>query len=549
MIFANWIRNVVAWWQGCLAQGPRPANRRRQWDWDRRGALIGRLEVLEPRLLLTNVIDVDASAGLIRLVDVSRFDVATGDTFDVSYTSSRLVLTGHNGTEFRVGDQTLTEFTADLTEPPRLVMHLSRNANLVNVTGDGTARLDSIYADLWRSQGENSLKLTNVIVGDAVVDGGWSGDAVTLDHTTVNGHLTARLGWDQSDTLKLQNSTVINQNTVVWSQHVTASDTIFHGRVRDVQWGRGSTLDLTATTFDKPVTIVMGRGGVVNLHSSTSGANTFHSVERIIGRRRQPVVVNVGTNTVVNQVAPRLIHAHRHVISSVVAPTVNALAANTLTPTITGTWDSAHAQKLTVAVNGVTYILGQDAKLSSPSAGTWALNLTGTPLPGGASTVTVTNSDTFGNTAQGSGVVTTPNVPPQQLAAIDTFLAANQLTGKRTSSGLSHVITTLGTGVVPTNGKQVTVNYTGRLLNLDGTLGTVFDSNIDPQFNHVQPFQFTLGLGQVIKGWDEAFLLLPVGTVAKLLIPSPLGYGTLGSGANIPPNSILLFDVTLLSVQ
>ncbi|MEK6263140.1 MAG: FKBP-type peptidyl-prolyl cis-trans isomerase, partial [Planctomycetota bacterium] len=269
----------------------------------------------------------------------------------------------------------------------------------------------------------------------------------------------------------------------------------------------------------------------------------------VIGRRKQPVVVNVGTNTVVNQVVPKLIHANPHVISSVAAPTVNALAANTQTPTITGTWDSAHAQRLTVAVNGVTHVLGQDAKLSSPSAGTWALNLTGTPLPGGASTVTATNSDTFGNTAQGSGVVTTPNVPPQQLAAIDTFLTTNQLTSQRTSSGLSYVITTPGTGVVPTNGKKVTVNYTGRLLNLNGTLGTVFDSNVDPQFGHVQPFQFTVGQGQVIKGWDEAFLLLPVGTVAKLLIPSLLGYGTTGSGTSIPPNSILVFDVTLLSVQ
>jgi FKBP-type peptidyl-prolyl cis-trans isomerase len=83
-------------------------------------------------------------------------------------------------------------------------------------------------------------------------------------------------------------------------------------------------------------------------------------------------------------------------------------------------------------------------------------------------------------------------------------------------------------------------------LNTDGTLGTRFDSNVDPQFNHVQPFQFTLGTGQVIRGWDEAFALLPVGTVGKLLIPSAMAYGSAGQG-NIPPDSILLFDVTLLS--
>ncbi|MEK6263159.1 MAG: hypothetical protein AABP62_31665, partial [Planctomycetota bacterium] len=279
MILTNWVQQVAAWWQARLSQRPRPTIRTRHWD--RRGTLIGRLEVLEPRLLLTNVIDVDVSAGRIRLVDVSRFDAATGDNFDVSYTSSRMVLTGHNGTEFRVGNQTFTEFTIHLTEPPRLVMHLGRNANLVNVTGDGTARLESIRADLWPSHGENSLKLTNVIVGNAEVIGGRNGDAVTFDHTTVNGHLRARLGWDQSDTLKLQNSTVINENTVVWTRHFVASDTTFHGRVRDVQRGHDSTLDLTAATFDKPVTIVMGPGGVVNLHSSTSGTNTFHSVERV----------------------------------------------------------------------------------------------------------------------------------------------------------------------------------------------------------------------------------------------------------------------------
>jgi FKBP-type peptidyl-prolyl cis-trans isomerase len=91
------------------------------------------------------------------------------------------------------------------------------------------------------------------------------------------------------------------------------------------------------------------------------------------------------------------------------------------------------------------------------------------------------------------------------------------------------------------------VNYSGFLLNTNGTLGTEFDSNTNSQFGHVTPFSFTLGDGQVIPGWDEAFALLPVGTVAQLIIPPSLGYGSTGSGSSIPPNSILVFDVTLVS--
>ena len=89
---------------------------------------------------------------------------------------------------------------------------------------------------------------------------------------------------------------------------------------------------------------------------------------------------------------------------------------------------------------------------------------------------------------------------------IPGFLAANNLTATKTATGLNYVVTTQGTGAIPTTGKTVTVNYTGYLLNADGTQGTKFDSNVDPQFNHVNPFNFTLGVNQVIAGWDEAFL-------------------------------------------
>ena len=132
-------------------------------------------------------------------------------------------------------------------------------------------------------------------------------------------------------------------------------------------------------------------------------------------------------------------------------------------------------------------------------------------------------------------------------AIIQTYLTANNLTSVKTASGLDYVITTKGTGAIPTKGQTVTANYSGYLLNSNGTLGIEFDSNVDAPFGHVSPFSFTLGIGQVIAGWDQGFALLPVGTVATLLIPSYLGYGTIGAGSSIPINSILVFKVKVVS--
>ena len=87
----------------------------------------------------------------------------------------------------------------------------------------------------------------------------------------------------------------------------------------------------------------------------------------------------------------------------------------------------------------------------------------------------------------------------------------------------------------------VTVNYTGWL-----TDDTKFDSSLNPGRS---PFRFTVGGGQVIKGWDEGIMLLNVGTRAKLIIPPELGYGARGAGGVIPPNAILIFDVELVSIK
>ncbi|MCC6323873.1 FKBP-type peptidyl-prolyl cis-trans isomerase [Candidatus Nomurabacteria bacterium] len=94
------------------------------------------------------------------------------------------------------------------------------------------------------------------------------------------------------------------------------------------------------------------------------------------------------------------------------------------------------------------------------------------------------------------------------------------------------------------NGDILSMNYTGRLTN-----GTVFDSNVDPKFGHVVPFEFRLGEGQVIRGWDEGLVGMKVGEKKTLNIPAEKAYGARGAGASIPPNSDLIFEVELLAIK
>ena len=93
-------------------------------------------------------------------------------------------------------------------------------------------------------------------------------------------------------------------------------------------------------------------------------------------------------------------------------------------------------------------------------------------------------------------------------------------------------------------GDTVSMNYTGRLEN-----GAVFDSNVDSKFNHVQPFVFVLGAGQVIPGWDEGIVGMKVGEKKTLTIPPEDAYGATGIPGVIPPNSTLIFDVELLKIN
>ena len=109
-----------------------------------------------------------------------------------------------------------------------------------------------------------------------------------------------------------------------------------------------------------------------------------------------------------------------------------------------------------------------------------------------------------------------------------------------TASGLKYIDEVVGTGNSPKPGQNVTVHYTGTLVD-----GTKFDSSVD----RGQPYTFRIGTGGVIKGWDEGIMTMKAGGKRRFIIPAELGYGASGNPPKIPPNATLLFEVELLSVN
>ncbi len=107
-----------------------------------------------------------------------------------------------------------------------------------------------------------------------------------------------------------------------------------------------------------------------------------------------------------------------------------------------------------------------------------------------------------------------------------------------TESGLRYIVHEAGEGDSPKKGDKISAHYTGYLLD-----GSKFDSSVDRN----QPFEFSVGQGQVIQGWDEAFLSMKKGEKRTIILPPELGYGERGAGGAIPPNAILVFEVELLS--
>ncbi|MGC1277975.1 MAG: FKBP-type peptidyl-prolyl cis-trans isomerase [Xanthobacteraceae bacterium] len=113
-----------------------------------------------------------------------------------------------------------------------------------------------------------------------------------------------------------------------------------------------------------------------------------------------------------------------------------------------------------------------------------------------------------------------------------------------TASGLGIIDTKVGTGASPKPGQTVVVHYTGWLYE-NGKRGKKFDSSVD----RGQPFEFPIGKGQVIAGWDQGVATMKVGGKRTLIIPPSLGYGANGAGGVIPPNATLIFDVELLRIK
>jgi FKBP-type peptidyl-prolyl cis-trans isomerase len=206
-------------------------------------------------------------------------------------------------------------------------------------------------------------------------------------------------------------------------------------------------------------------------------------------------------------------------------------------------------------VSPFTFPLGQGRVIAGWEEGIALLN------KGAKATLLIPSSLAYG--ATGSGANIPPNSPlrfdvevidfkksitPEEQKAIDdqalqAYFSENKIMPMKTASGLYYTINTTGQGPIGEKGNELTMNYTGKLLN-----GTKFDSNVDSAFNHVQPFNFKLGTGSVIAGWDEAMALFPQGTKATIFLPSGLAYGKSGSGS-IPANSPLIFDVEVLEVK
>lgn len=139
---------------------------------------------------------------------------------------------------------------------------------------------------------------------------------------------------------------------------------------------------------------------------------------------------------------------------------------------------------------------------------------------------------TFGLTACDKGETDAEAQLAIDKEIIENYLAENNLTAQSTASGLYYIIDNQGEGIKPSISSTVTVSYTGKLLD-----GTVFDSGIE-----------SFPLANVIEGWKEGIPLFNAGGTGKLIIPSGLAYGTRGSGS-IPSNTVLLFDIYLISVK
>jgi peptidylprolyl isomerase len=134
-----------------------------------------------------------------------------------------------------------------------------------------------------------------------------------------------------------------------------------------------------------------------------------------------------------------------------------------------------------------------------------------------------------------------PEGPPHASAIVIRHRQGTDVTDNAT---LQTIDTVIGTGASPSRGQTCVMHYTGWLYE-NGQKGAKFDSSVD----RGQPFEFPIGTGMVIKGWDEGVASMKVGGKRTLIIPPHMGYGARGAGGVIPPNATLMFDVELLSLK
>lgn len=133
-----------------------------------------------------------------------------------------------------------------------------------------------------------------------------------------------------------------------------------------------------------------------------------------------------------------------------------------------------------------------------------------------------------------------PIAPINNSASVAASTETKKMQNTSTIAGLEIYDIQVGTGAEAKAGQNIQAHYVGTLLD-----GTKFDSSVD----RGQPFEFTLGVGQVIQGWDKGIEGMKVGGVRKLVLSPEMGYGSRGAGALIPPNSTLVFEVQLVAVE
>ncbi len=155
---------------------------------------------------------------------------------------------------------------------------------------------------------------------------------------------------------------------------------------------------------------------------------------------------------------------------------------------------------------------------------------------------TKAENDAAKKTEEANAKKTSAEAQSKEPLLIQQYVKDNNITAKPNGSGIYYIEKVKGKGPKATAGKKVKVHYTGKLLN-----GKVFDSSVDKKPS--TPYEFVLGQGQVIPGWDEAILMMSAGGKATVIIPSKLAYGERGAGNDIPPFSPLVFDLELINIS